>query len=122
MVPNAFISNQLTVNLVSVDPQVTARLTLPNSHDSEVDKARSALIELARKHEVLPAVAGCPVTLPHRPVITLTLKSLVGRSECGLRASRRFERADSRPLPRTEIPYLFTEVNLHRESGPNPGT
>jgi small-conductance mechanosensitive channel len=75
VVPNAFIANQVTVNLTTVDARTVASVPFNLSYQTDVKEARALFTELAGSHEFVEEVIGCPVTQLAPSNITLTLKA-----------------------------------------------
>src|SRR5215472_6142184 len=73
VVPNSSMASQTTVNLSGEDPRVVASIPFAISNDSDIDKARTILLDLARKHPRAKEVSGCPVTQAGASGVVLTL-------------------------------------------------
>ena len=75
VVPNGLIANQVTVNLTSKDARVMASIPIGIGYGSDIDRARSILLELARKHPAVETVVGCPVTELGDSSVLLSLRA-----------------------------------------------
>ncbi len=62
VVPNNIMANQTTINLTRDDSQAICSVPVLIGHDSDLDKARAILLELAQKNTKTQRVCGCPVT------------------------------------------------------------
>ena len=62
VVPNSVMANQTTINLTGNDPRVICSVPIGISYDSDIDKARGILLELAGKHAKAKDICGCPLT------------------------------------------------------------
>ncbi|HEY9073332.1 MAG TPA: mechanosensitive ion channel family protein [Desulfobaccales bacterium] len=73
VVPNSTIASQTTINLTCEDPRALCSVPISISCDSDIDKTRAILLELARRHPKAQEVTGCPVTQfgPNGVVLTL---------------------------------------------------
>lgn len=73
VVPNSTIASQTTINLTSEDPRTFCSVPISISCDSDIDKTRAILLELARRHPLTQEVTGCPVTQFGPGGVVLTL-------------------------------------------------
>jgi len=73
VVPNSLMASQTTINLTGNDPRVVCSVAIGISYDSDIDKARGILLELAGKHPKAGQVCGCPVTQLSASGVLLTL-------------------------------------------------
>ena len=73
VVPNSVMANQTTINLTGNDPRVICSVPIGISYDSDIDKARRILLDLASKHEKVKEVCGCPLTQLGNSGLVLTL-------------------------------------------------
>ena len=112
VLPNSVMSSQTTVNLSSDNPRSLISVPFTLSYDSDVEKARAILLELARKSARAKEVCGCPVTQVGPTGIVLTLTAWCPdagaagdfKSEMLEQASRRFVSAGvSLALPQTVV-------------------
>jgi len=62
VVPNSVMASQTNINLTSNDPRVICSVLVSISYDSDIDKARAILLDLAGKHPKAKQVCGCPLT------------------------------------------------------------
>jgi len=75
VIPNSVMASQTTVNLTSEDPRVLCSVPFSINLEADVDRARAALLELARRHAKAREVSGCPVTQVGPAGIVLTLSA-----------------------------------------------
>jgi len=73
VVPNSLMASQTTINLTGNDPRVVCSIAIGISYDSDIDKARGILLELASKHPKAKEVCGCPLTQLGSSGMVLTL-------------------------------------------------
>jgi small-conductance mechanosensitive channel len=115
VVPNSSIASQTTINLSSEDPQVLSSIPFAISNDSDIDKARAVLVELARKHPNTKEVSGCPVTQigPGGVVLTLIVRCADAGAAGAIKpdlleqAHRQFTQAGIQvPFPHTVVTLL----------------
>jgi len=62
VVPNSVMASQTNINLTANDPRVICSVLIGISYDSDIDKARAILLDLAGKHPKAKQVCGCPLT------------------------------------------------------------
>ena len=62
VVPNSMMASQTNINLTTNDPRVICSVLVGISYDSDIDKARAILLDLAGKHAKAKQVCGCPLT------------------------------------------------------------
>lgn len=62
VLPNSLMSSQTTVNLTTANTHVLTTVPMGIAYDSDIDKARSILLDLARQHPKAKEVNGCSVT------------------------------------------------------------
>lgn len=98
VVPNSIIASQTTVNITAEDQRVLCSVPIGISYDSDIDKARALLLEMARKHPKAKEVSGCPVTqlgangVVLTPTVWCENAAAAGALKCDLleEASKRF--------------------------------
>ena len=73
VVPNSVMASQTTINLTGNDPRVICSVPIGISYDSDIDKARGILLDLAGKHPKAKEVCGCPLTQLGISGVVLTL-------------------------------------------------
>ena len=62
VVPNSVMASQTNINLTANNPRVICSVLVSISYDSDIDKARAILLDLAAKHPKAKQVCGCPLT------------------------------------------------------------
>ena len=62
VVPNSVMASSTNINLTTNDPRVICSVLIGISYDSDIDKARAILLELAGKHAKAQKICGCPLT------------------------------------------------------------
>ena len=62
VVPNSVMASQTNINLTANDPRVICSVLIGISYDSDIDKARAILLDLAGKHPKAKQVCACPLT------------------------------------------------------------
>ncbi len=62
VVPNSGMASQTNINLTANDPRVICSVLVGISCESDIDKARAILLDLAGKHPKAKQVCGCPLT------------------------------------------------------------
>jgi small-conductance mechanosensitive channel len=67
------MASQTSINLTGNDPRVVCSVAIGISYDSNIDKARGILLELASKHPKAGQVCACPVTQLGASGVVLTL-------------------------------------------------
>lgn len=113
---NGMISNQIMVNLTAVETRVMALVPVSIGYDSDIDRARAVVLELAQAHPLAEEVVGCPVTMLNTSSVDFTLR--VWCKDAGDAATLRYDlleqikkRFDAEGI---EIPYAWQNVVLHR--------
>ena len=56
------MASQTAISLTANDPRVICLVPIGISYDSDIDKARGILLDLAGKHSKAKEVCGCPLT------------------------------------------------------------
>lgn len=114
IISNSVISNTVMVNLSAVHPRVMAIVPFSISYDSDIDAARAAVIELAKAHERVEEVSGCPVLRLGPSSVDLNLYvwcadwavAFAVRSDLTESIKKRFDAEG------IEIPYTYQNVIL----------
>jgi small-conductance mechanosensitive channel len=117
VVPNSVMASQTTINLTVNDPRVICSVPIGISYDSDIDKARAILLDLAGKNPKAQRVCGCPVTQLASSSVVLTLDVWCAdaptasalKSDLLEQAKKRF--ADEG----IQIPFPHTTVILQRD-------
>jgi len=73
VVPNSVMASQTNINLTANDPRVICSVLIGISYDSDIDKARAILLDLAGKHPKAKQVCGCPLTQLNNSGVVLSL-------------------------------------------------
>ena len=118
VVPNSVMASQTMVNLTGEAPRVLCSVPIGISCDSDIDKARAILLELARQHPLAKQVTGCPVTQVGPVGVILTVSAwcpdpgAAAQLKCDLleQVHRRFAKDG------IELPFPQTVVTLKRET------
>lgn len=120
VVPNSAIASQTTINLTGEDPRVFCSVPIGISYDSDIDKARAILLELARNHPKTQQVSGCPVTQFGPSGVVLTLGAWCADSAtAGVLKGDLLEQAAKRfAAEGLKLPYPQTTVTLIRAEAP----
>jgi len=126
VVPNSAIASQTIINLSGEDPRVFCSVPIGISCDSDIDKARAVLLELARRHHLAQEVCGCPVTQFGPAGVVLTLGAWCADSAAASAVkSDLLEQAAKRfAAEGLKLPFPHTTVTLAREeaSPPSPSS
>jgi small conductance mechanosensitive channel len=73
ILPNSIVASQTMINFTISDARLVCSVPFTISLDSDLDKARAILLELARANPKAQKVADCPVTQLDAFGVTLTL-------------------------------------------------
>jgi small-conductance mechanosensitive channel len=73
VVPNSLMASLTNINLTANDPRVVCSVLIGISYDSDIDKARAILLDLAGKHAKAKQVCGCPLTQLNNSGVVLSL-------------------------------------------------
>ena len=73
VVPNSLMASQTTVNMTRDDPRAVCSLAVLITPESDIDRARSILLDIAGKNPKTQKIAGCPVTRLDGSGVELTL-------------------------------------------------
>jgi small-conductance mechanosensitive channel len=73
VVPNSVMASQTNINLTTNDPRVICSVLIGISYDSDIDKTRALLLDLAGKHSKALKVCGCPLTQLNNSGVVLSL-------------------------------------------------
>ena len=120
---NGTIANQVMINLSSVDLRVMISPTISIGYDSDIDKARAIILELASAHNNVAEVVGCPVINLGGSSVDLSLRAWC--ADAATAKGVEFDlleqikkRFDAEGI---EIPYAYQNVVLSGAlSGPAP--
>lgn len=111
---NGTIANQTMINLSSVDLRVMMTPTISIGYDSDIEKARAIVLELAEAHDDVSEVVGCPVVALGGSSVDLSLRAWCGDASMATavehdlleQIKQRFDEAG------IEIPYAYQNVVL----------
>jgi len=125
VVPNSLMASQTTINLTGNDSRVVCSVAIGIGYDSDIDKARGILLELASKHPKAGKVSACLVTQLGASGIVLTLDvwcadaltAITLRCDLLEQVVKRFaQEGIGFPFPQTRM-VLQDERHLPREQG-----
>ena len=119
VISNGTISNQIMINLSSIDLKVMMSLTISIGYTSDIDKAREIVLELAQAHDQVQEVVGCPVIDLGGSSVDLSLRAWCPDSATAKsveydlleQIKKRFDEAG------IEIPYAYQNVVLSGQLG-----
>ena len=114
VISNGTISNQIMINLSSIDLRVMMSLPISIGYTSDIDKAREIVLELAQAHENVQEVVGCPVIGLGGSSVNLSLRAWCPDAATAKsveydlleQMKKRFDEAG------IEIPYAYQNVVL----------
>lgn len=117
---NSKIATEAMINLTSVEAKVLMLLPISIGYDSDVEKARAIVLEIARDHDQIDEIVGCPVVSLGASSVDLTLQAwcpdaATARSvqyDMLEEVKRRFDATD------IEIPYSYQNVILKNAVDP----
>lgn len=75
VIPNSLIASQTNINLSQTQERTLCSVPIRFCHQSDVDRAREILIELAKQNPKTLEVAGCPLTALGLSTVTLTVQA-----------------------------------------------
>ena len=109
---NGTIANQIMINLSSVDPRVMLSPTISIGYDSDIERARAIVMELAQGHDDVVEVVGCPVVNLGGSSVDLSLRAWCADSSTAKaveydlleQIKKRFDEVG------IEIPYAYQNV------------
>jgi small-conductance mechanosensitive channel len=124
VVPNSAIASQTTINLTCEDPRALCSVPISISCDSDIDKTRAILLELARRHPKTQAVSGCPVTQFGPGGVVLTLGAWCADSATAgeLKADLLEQAAKRLAAEDIRLPSSQTTVTLIHADTPPPAS
>ena len=114
VISNGTISNQIMINLSSIDLRVMMSLPISIGYTSDIDKAREIVLELAQAHDNVQEVVGCPVIGLGGSSVNLSLRAWCPDAATAKsveydlleQMKKRFDEAG------IEIPYAYQNVVL----------
>ena len=109
---NGTIANQIMINLSSVDPRAMLSPTISIGYDSDIERARAIVLELAQGHDDVVEVVGCPVVNLGGSSVDLSLRAWCADSSTAKaveydlleQIKKRFDEVG------IEIPYAYQNV------------
>ena len=109
---NGTIANQIMINLSSVDPRAMLSPTISIGYDSDIERARAVVMELAQGHDDVVEVVGCPVVNLGGSSVDLSLRAWCADSSTAKaveydlleQIKKRFDEVG------IEIPYAYQNV------------
>lgn len=121
VVPNSLMASQTTINLTGNDSRAVCSVPIGISYDSDIDKARGILLDVAGKNPNAKEVCGCLLTQLGNSAMVLTLEVWCADSltavtlRCDLleQATKRFA------LEGIGLPITQTTVTLKDDRGLN---
>jgi small conductance mechanosensitive channel len=126
VIPNSLMASQTAINLTANDPRVICSVLIGISNDSDIDKARAILLDLAAKHSKAGQICGCPLTQLGSAGVVLSLDvwcadalaAITFRSDLLEQAAKRF-RLDG---IRVSIPQTLVVLKDDRNADSHPET
>ena len=117
VVPNSTMASQVTINLTTKDSRVVAVVPIGIGYNSDLNKARKILVEVAQTHPKVQEVVDCPVTQLGNSSVVLSLRAWCEDSVAALRVQYDiYEQAKMRfDEEGIEIPFPYTNVVLKKE-------
>jgi small-conductance mechanosensitive channel len=87
VLPNSIMASQTTINLTREDSLVSCSIPIGISYDSDIDKVRTILLELASQHRKAQKTESCHVTKlgPSSVILTLEVWCADGQAARALR-------------------------------------
>jgi small conductance mechanosensitive channel len=74
VIPNSVMASQTTINMTGDDPRLICSVPFNISYDSDLDKVRAIIVDLAAKHPKAQVVDACQVTKLAASSVELTLE------------------------------------------------
>jgi small-conductance mechanosensitive channel len=74
VIPNSLMASQTSIHLALTDERKKCVVPFRFGPDTDVDKARAILVELAKQHPKMLEFIGCPITLLGGASLTLSLQ------------------------------------------------
>ncbi|MBI1822422.1 MAG: mechanosensitive ion channel family protein [Nitrospirae bacterium] len=76
--PNSSMASQVTINLTTKDPRLITTIPFGIGYQSDIQKARQILLDLAKRHPLVLEAVDCPVTKLGDYSITVSLRIWCG--------------------------------------------
>ncbi len=123
VVPNSVIASQVMVNYTAMDPKHLARIPIGISYNSDIDRAREILLDLAANHPLIREVVGCPLIQLGDSSVVLDLRGWCASALDAKKiefdiyesAKKRFDEAG------IEIPFPHRTLYLRRDAAGDTG-
>lgn len=123
VVPNSVIASQTIINLTGNDPRLICSVGFGISYDSDIDKARAILMDLAAKNPQAQKVCACPVTQLAAYSVVLTLQAWCAdaasadafKNDLLEQAKKRFS-LEGIEIPRLPTTLILKPDTMKRES------
>lgn len=74
VIPNSLMASQTTINMTGTDPRMICSVPVGINYDSDIDKVRAVLLDLAARHPRVTGVCGCQLTQLVGSGLVLTLE------------------------------------------------
>ncbi len=118
VVSNSVISNQIMINLTSVDPRIMVVVPFSIGYGSDIDKARMLVMDLATSHPQVDEIVGCPVVALGASSIDFTLRAWCKDSMTAWQVKNDLFESLKRAFDKEgiEIPYAYQNVIISKES------
>ena len=74
IISNSVISSTIMINLSARELRTMSMIPISIGYDSDIDKAREIILEVASEHTQIEEVAGCPVTTLNASSVDFSLR------------------------------------------------
>lgn len=114
---NAKIASEVMINLTAIEPRVLMMLPISISYDSDVDRARTNILEIAGRHPEIQEIVGCPLVALGASSVDLSLQAWCSDAAIAMQAQYDLleeikKRFDAEGI---EIPYSYQNVILRSD-------
>lgn len=118
VIGNLIMSNQIMINMTSIDPRIMMTLPFSIGYGSDIDKARALAADLATHHPLVDECVGCPVTGLGSSSIDFTLRAWCADSSLARQAKNDLFESIKKSFDQEgiEIPYAYQNVIISSES------
>lgn len=118
VIPNSLIASQTMINLTSIDPRIMTVVPVGIGYGSDIDRARSILLDLARRHPLVQEVVNCPVTRLENSSVILSLRAWCSNPDNAKQVE--FDLYEQTKIQYEkegiEIPFPYTNVIIRKET------